>query len=75
MNARELLVEFYNPADDELGVAHMDDTRRPRLTLMHLQHLRKARDTERVDRAQHLEFLPDMYAPAPEEAAGGMPPM
>lgn len=68
-------MEFYNPADDELGVAHMDDTRRPRLTLMHLQHLRKARDAERVDRAQHLEFLPDIYSPPPEEDAGGMAPM
>ena len=70
MRSFELLTEFYNPADDSLGVAHLDDTRRPRLTLMHIQRLRKARDAERVDRAQHLEFLPDMYAPAGD--TGGM---
>ncbi len=68
MKASEMLVEFYDPADDEYGKAHMDDTRRPRLTMLHLQKLRKARDAEKYDKAQHLEFLPDMYgqAAAPE---------
>jgi hypothetical protein len=59
--ARELLVEFYNPADDKLGQAKMDDTRRPRLTMLHLQKLRKSRDAERFEKEQHLDFLPDMY--------------
>ena len=86
MRSRELLVDFYNhddnrflrefydPANNELDVMKLDDTRRPRLTLMHIQRLRKSRDAERVDRAQHLESLPDMYAPAPEEGgeAGGL---
>lgn len=61
MHARELLVEFYDPADDKLGQAKMNDTRRPRLTMIHLQKLRKSRDAEKYETAQHLEFLPDMY--------------
>lgn len=61
MLAKDLLVEFYDPADDKLGQARMDDTRRPRLTMVHLQKLRKARDSERYEMAQHSEFLPDMY--------------
>lgn len=61
MKASEMLVEFYNPADDELGKAHMDDTRRPRLTMYHLQKLRKSRDVESYEKAQHINFLPDMY--------------
>lgn len=72
MKASDLLVEFYNPADDKLGVAHMDDTRRPRLTLVHIQKLRKSRDAERYDKLQHASFLPDMYGAAPDAAAGGM---
>ena len=72
MRASDLLVEFYNPADDKLGVAHMDDTRRPRLTLVHIQKLRKSRDTERYDKLQHASFLPDMYGTTPDAAAGGM---
>lgn len=60
--ARELLVEFYNPADDKLAKAHIDDTRRPRLTMMHLQKLRKSKDARQYDNAVHMEHLPDMYS-------------
>lgn len=76
MKAKEMLVEFYDPADDELGKAHMDDTRRPRLTMLHLQKLRKARDVEKYEQAQHQDFLPDMYGQSaqPEgDAGGGLP--
>jgi len=72
MLARELLVEFYDPADDQLGVAHMDDTRRPRLTMLHLQKLRKSRDVEKYETAQHLNFLPDMYGQSAAPDTGGL---
>lgn len=49
----------------------MDDTRRPRLTMLHLQKLRKARDSEKYEKAEHLNFLPDMYDQAPPDAAAG----
>lgn len=71
MKASEMLVEFYDPADDELGKARMDDTRRPRLTMLHIQKLRKARDAEKYETAQHREFLPDMYGQA-APAEGGL---
>ncbi len=76
MKARDMLVEFYDPQDDELGKAKMDDTRRPRLTMHHIQKLRKSRDAEKYERAQHLNFLPDMYdvsAQPDASGAGGMP--
>lgn len=66
-----MLVEFYNPADDSLGQAELDDTRRPRLTMTHLQKLRKARDAERYEKVEHLQFLPDMYG----QSAEGQQPM
>ena len=72
MKAREMLVEYYDPADDELGQAKMDDTRRPRLTMTHLQKLRKSRDAEKYERAQHLNFLPDMYGAAAAPEGGGL---
>ena len=72
MRAKELLTEFYDPADDELGQAHMDDTRRPRLTMIHLQKLRKSRDVERYETAQHTNFLPDMYGVSAAPDAGGI---
>lgn len=70
MRAKDLLCEYYNPADDELGVAHMDDTRRPRLTMLHLQKLRKSRDIEKYETAQHNNFLPDMYGQVPDQSGG-----
>lgn len=66
MLAKELLVEFYSPSDDQLGQAHMDDTRRPRLTMVHIQKLRKSRDIKKYEEAQHLGFLPDMYGQTQE---------
>lgn len=74
MRAKELLVEYYDASDDKLGQAKMSDTRRPRLTMLHLSKLRKARDSEKYEKAQHLEFLPDMYGPSGQDAAGAMPP-
>ena len=50
----------------------MDDTRRPRLTMLHIQKLRKSRDVEKYEKAQHLEFLPDMYGQAPADDGSGM---
>lgn len=71
MRAKDLLVEYYDPADDDLGQAKMDDTRRPRLTFLHLSKLRKSRDAEKYETAQHLNFLPDMYGQAPEPGPSG----
>ena len=68
-----MLVEFYSPEDDLLGKASMDDTRRPRLTMTHLQKLRKARDVERFEKEQQLQFLPDMYgALAQPDSSNGL---
>jgi hypothetical protein len=72
MNARELLTEFYDPADDQLGQAKMDDTRRPRLTMLHIQKLRKSRDAEKYEKAQHLNFLPDMYGQSAQPNDDGL---
>ena len=70
MRASELLIEFYDPASDQSGQAKMDDTRRPRLTMVHIQKLRKARDAEKYDKAQHLDFLPDMYGQSAQPEGG-----
>jgi len=48
----------------------MDDTRRPRLTMTHIQKLRKARDVEKYETAQHLNFIPDMYGQSAQPDAG-----
>ena len=62
---------MYDPADDQMGQIKMDDTRRPRLTLLHIQKLRKSRDVEKYETAQHINFLPDMYGQSEQPDAGG----
>jgi hypothetical protein len=67
IKAKEFLCEFYdngglyNPADDHLTKSDYDDTRRPRLTLRHLNKMRKSKDMAKLDSAQRLDFLPTMY--------------
>ena len=61
MRAKDMLVEFYDPADDGAGEYDYDDTRRPRLTLRHLHKMRIAKDIKAVDQAEHLAFLPSMW--------------
>jgi len=71
MKSHELLVEFYDPLDDLGGATDYDDTRRPRLTMRHLRKLRQAKDAERVDKAEHAKFIPQMYN-VPEPSDGGL---
>lgn len=61
MRAKDLLVEFYEPQNDQTIKQKYNDTRRPRLTMRHLRKLRYINDHETVDRAEYLEFLPTMY--------------
>lgn len=70
MNSKDLLVEFYDPLEDLGGAAEYDDRRRPRLCMRHLRKLRQAKDAERVDKAEHVKFIPQMYNP-PEPSDGG----
>lgn len=68
MQAKDLLVEFYDPASDQLARADYDDSRRPRLTMLHLQKLRRTKDARRYDRLQHMQHLPDMYGTVDDPA-------
>lgn len=67
------MVEFYedsglyDPAMDKATQEEYDDTRRPRLTLRKLNKMRKSKDMARLDREQHLKFIPIMYSTPTEE--------
>lgn len=65
-------MEFFDPSDDALSRADYDDTRRPRLTMKHLHKLRIAKDAERMDKEDHLEFIPQMYNIPDSEGSGGL---
>ena len=71
MKASEILMEFYEPEDDELAKAEYSDTRRPRLTIRHLHKIRKMRDIEMADRKAHLLRIKQIYnTPSGDEGGG-----
>lgn len=62
-----ILKEYYEPELDDYGKAELNDTRRPRLTLRHLNKLRKVRELRRMEQANHKEFVKAMYGSSGEE--------
>lgn len=68
---KRLITENYFPEDDEANKISMDDTRRPRLTLRHLNKLRKIQELKRLETEAHADFVKTMYGTPAEE--GGEP--
>jgi hypothetical protein len=60
------LLEFYYPEDDKASVIDYDDSRRPRLTLKHLNRLRRNKDISAEEKQSYLQFLPSMYGASEE---------
>lgn len=57
----------YTTGDDEETKLHLNDTRKPKLTLKTLNKLRKMRELRRFEKAQQQDFIEVIYG-APEEA-------
>jgi len=68
--AEEVLAESYFPEDDEGNQHEYDDTRRPKLTLRHLNKLRKIQELKKLEGEAHAEFVKQMYGTPPEEGGG-----
>lgn len=64
------LLENYFPEDDEHNKQELSDTRRPRLTLRHLNKLRKIQELKKLEMNAHADFVKTMYG-TPDE--GGEP--
>ena len=48
MRASEIILEYYDPAGDQHRVIKKSDTRRPRLTLRHLNKLRRVKELRKL---------------------------
>ena len=64
---------YYDEKADQ-SVIKMDDSRKTRLTLAHLNQLRQSHDVRKLEHEKKLKEVSKQYTPAPE-AGGGMPPM
>lgn len=56
-----IINEHYFPEDDKHNQIEMSDTRRPRLTLRHLNKLRKIQELKRLETEAHSDFVKTMY--------------
>lgn len=56
------LKEYYEADDDKINTAQIDDTRRNRLTLQHLNKLRKKRELENLEKQTRVQNLSSMYS-------------
>ena len=61
-----IITENYFPEDDEHNKIEMSDTRRPRLTLRHLDKLRKIQELKTLEMEAHGDFVRTMYGTPPE---------
>ena len=62
MRSGEFLVEYYDAEDDKYSNRDIDDTRRGRLTLKHLNKLRKQREVHATEYATRVENIKQIYA-------------
>jgi hypothetical protein len=68
MRGHEFLKEYYSEQDDKYTVVQIDHQRRPRITLRHLQKLRKTRSIEDLEQKQRIDDMSYIYGqPAAEE--------
>ena len=68
MRYRELIKENYFPEDDQFHQADITDSRKTKLTLQHLNKLRKVREMRKADIDKNKEFVATMYAPPMQQA-------
>jgi hypothetical protein len=74
MKIFEVDAGYYDPADDKYTQAQLSDTRKPQLTLQHLNKLKKMRAARQLENLVRRDVLDLMYG-QPGEEAGGMPGM
>lgn len=67
MKSREFLKEYYDEKNDQYDFINIDHKRRPRITLRHLQKLRKTRSIEELENGQRIKDVAYIYGKPPEE--------
>ena len=63
--------ENYSPEEDEFNAIDLDDTRKKRLTLVHLSKLRKIREYRKFQKAADNEQIQKQYGGSSDEAPAG----
>jgi hypothetical protein len=67
MKSIEFLNEYYDAESDDYTVVDIDHHRRPRITLLHLQKLRKTHSIEELEQRQRIVDVAYIYGKPSEE--------
>lgn len=71
----DLETAIYDPSADKLTARHLDDTRRPVVTLRKINKLKKMRALRQMEKLKHQDLLAVMYGEPEADAGGGPGPM
>lgn len=61
MRSNEFLLEYYDAEENDFENRDIDDVRRSRLTLKHINRLRKQREIHKTEHAQRTERVQQIY--------------
>jgi hypothetical protein len=67
MRFREVMNEYYDKQEDDYNFVNIDHMRRPRITLRHLQKLRKTRSIENLEQKQRIKDVANIYGSSGNE--------
>lgn len=67
MKMGEILKEYYDMSDDNHQITTKGDTRRPRLTLLHLNRLKKIRELRKLESGKRAASIPKIYHQPPQQ--------
>lgn len=71
LEQNDLETGYYDPAEDKVNKRELNDTRKPILTLKHLNRLKKMRALRMLEKLKREDLLAIMYG-APADDSGGM---
>ena len=67
VRSTDILNEYYEAENDDFSKRKIDDVRKSRLTLKHLNRLRKQREVHNIEHATRVERIKKIYAKPPAQ--------
>jgi hypothetical protein len=65
VRSTDILNEYYDAENDDYNNRKVDDVRKQRLTLKHINRLRKQREVHNIEHATRVERIKKIYAKPP----------
>ena len=67
MRSTDILNEYYDAEKDNYSNRDINDVRKQRLTLKHINRLRKRREVHNIEHATRIEKIKKIYAKPPAQ--------